>query len=1457
MKTFLALLALTGSALAQFITTNINGPAGSGTFGTSVTVLPNGNFVVTDPSFDLSSPAAVADVGAVYLYSASGTLLNTLTGSQAGDQVGITGVVVLADGNYVVQSRLWDNGAVADAGAATWCSASGGPDRVVSAANSMVGGSAGDQVGKRVQALSGGRYLLRTQDWDNGAQADAGAVTWCAAGGGTVGVVSSANSLVGASASDFVASSTLELNSGAVVVVSQFWDNGAATDAGAVTLVTSLSGMTGTISSSNSLVGTHTDDAVGFNVVTLSNGNLLVVSKFWNGNRGAVTWMSGTTGLTGDVSSTNSLVGQVANDNVGSNVRALTNGNYVESSPDCDIGGIVDAGAATFGNGTFGVTGNPSSANSLVGGTTSDRVGISLVALSNGNYVVGTPDWDDPALVVANVGAVTWCSGSTGRTGLVTAADSLIGSTANDQVGGSVFALTGNGNYIVGSPNWDNGAITNAGAVTWGNGATGTTGVVSASNSLVGSTASDGLGGFAGGSALVRLTNGNYVVASPNWDDGAISNVGAATWCDGSTGRTGTISSSNSLIGSTSGDAFGSITVALSNGNFVTMSQVWDDGAVANVGAAAWGNGSTGTSGVVSSANALTGSTANDRVGSNIFGLGNGSYVVCAPLWDNGTAANAGAATWCDGAIGRTGVVSPANSLVGSTANDGISAAGVFVFSDSNFALREAAWDNGTNVDEGIVFLGNGSSGSFGPLSTASGISPATASVALTYRSTSPKALIVGNAALNRVTMLSEQLDVISFSNGSFTVAETGGTLNVTLTRGGGASLSQSVTLNTTAGTATANADYRGITNQVINFGVGVSTVTVPITILSGNALNEPNETFALTLSSPTNGATLGAISSATITIVETNSSTAGAPVITAPAASAVLDIASGTTTLSGSATDTDGVSSVEVSLNGGAFVAATLTPASGTNVSWSLDVTPVAGRNDIFVRAIDALSNVSPIASRSFIVRRKLAVTVSGPGTVANGFVPDSFRLIGSTVSITVKANAGALFNGWTAGGPSTATASITQTMLDQPTINVVFKEGLTLTANFAANPFSTANTGVFNGIVTADATLPDRAPAGAGPEDGTTSGVSTEGAFAITVLPAATFTGKLSIDGLALSVAGSFDANGIAHFGATRARTLFVPRTGKPSLSVTMTLSGSQITGTVSALDFAQNIVAVSNFASQRAAFNAANLVSASFLGTANAPQTYTCLLPYIEQSAQIAGQTSQTYPQGDGIGSITLTKLGAINAALTLADGTVFTSSTTADAAMNFRLFAPLYSNRGYLLGAAQLNLADPDSDVLAATAWRWTKPQDLTKQHYPAGWTHLKVNFLGAKYANTAGTSVLKAVGGFDLSPVDPLGNATLSFNDGALFAALEETLNVSSKNLAGNLPLSDASFKTTITASSGRVAGTFTHTDGSTPAYQAIILQKGANAGARGFFLTVKPKVVDFTGQSGGVTLLGR
>jgi hypothetical protein len=68
-----AMLAVFTNAHASQI--DIPGPTGSGTFGDLITMLPNGNFVVSDYTYSI--PSGAANVGAVYLYSSAQSALPT------------------------------------------------------------------------------------------------------------------------------------------------------------------------------------------------------------------------------------------------------------------------------------------------------------------------------------------------------------------------------------------------------------------------------------------------------------------------------------------------------------------------------------------------------------------------------------------------------------------------------------------------------------------------------------------------------------------------------------------------------------------------------------------------------------------------------------------------------------------------------------------------------------------------------------------------------------------------------------------------------------------------------------------------------------------------------------------------------------------------------------------------------------------------------------------------------------------------------------------------------------------------------------------------------------------------------------------------------------------------------------------------------------------------------------
>ncbi|MEI8230431.1 MAG: chitobiase/beta-hexosaminidase C-terminal domain-containing protein [Candidatus Peregrinibacteria bacterium] len=303
------------------------------------------------------------------------------------------------------------------------------------------------------------------------------------------------------------------------VVSSRYWNNGATVDVGAATWGNGTTGTTGPVSTSNSL---------------------------YNTTPGGVAGPTNGAGYP--------------------RVFALTNGNYVVGAYLWDNGATTDVGAVTWGNGTTGVAGAVSTSNSLYGSTASDNVGTSVTVLTNGNYVVYSSLWDNGG--IANRGAVTWGNGTTGTTGAVTTSNSLYGSTASDGVGTSVTALT-NGNYVVTSTTWDNGGIADRGAVTWGNGTTGITGAVSTSNSLYGSTASDKVGNVGFSNTIIALTNGNYVVGSRDWDNGGTADAGAATLCSGTAGCTGTISTANSILGPSASAGLGTIVEDTVNNHFI------------------------------------------------------------------------------------------------------------------------------------------------------------------------------------------------------------------------------------------------------------------------------------------------------------------------------------------------------------------------------------------------------------------------------------------------------------------------------------------------------------------------------------------------------------------------------------------------------------------------------------------------------------------------------------------------------------------------------------------------------------------------------------------------------------------------------------------------------------------------------------------------------------------------
>lgn len=634
----------THQLISAVIGSQLNDAVGSG----GATEVGDSNVVIGSPDWDRGT---TVDAGAATWINGTTGLngsvseLNSAVGTHTSDQVGRSfgGVTALpVTKNYVVAARGWDAGAVEDVGAVRWADGNAGTVGELNQSNSLVGSREGDSVGD-VTALTNGNYVVNAISWDNAAiAADVGSVTWgngADAGPRRVGAVTPANSLIGSTASDII-------------------------------------GIGG--------------------IVALTNGNYVVSSFAWHrgavASAGAVTWGNGATGTVGTVSAANSLVGAFPNDDVGLfDVEPLPNGNYVVASPIWDNGGAVDAGAVTLRNGSAAlgpIGGDVTVVNSLVGTKTGDNVGISgITALSNGNYVVASQNWQTAANV--NVGAATWGSGTAGVQGAVSSANSLVGSADGDYVSsGQVHALA-NGNYVVGSPEW-NGVATKAGAVTWGNGSDAgprTVGPVTTANSLVGDAAGDAVGSL----GVLTLTNGNYVVLSSSWHAGR----GAATFGLGAVpgGVHGTVSATNSLVGGAADDFVGDFrSIELTNGNYVILSPQWNAPGLNDAGAATWGSGTVGVVGLIDATNSLTGTRASDRVGTDAVAMTDGTYVVISDSYTNATQTLRTGAVTLGKVDGTRGPITGASNLIG-TDDRGISEVVDHFAADGSIVVGRGASD--------------------------------------------------------------------------------------------------------------------------------------------------------------------------------------------------------------------------------------------------------------------------------------------------------------------------------------------------------------------------------------------------------------------------------------------------------------------------------------------------------------------------------------------------------------------------------------------------------------------------------------------------------------------------------------------------------------------------------------------------------------------------------------------
>jgi Repeat of unknown function (DUF5650) len=523
-----------------------------------VSALANGHYLVRSSSWDnaaiVNAGAVTWGDGSL---GVRGTISaqNSLVGTRTDDAVGDGGITLLSNGHFVVSSNTWDHGEVLDTGAVTWVNAATGLIGPITPANSLIGRAANDFLGSAgVHALRNGHYVISSSSIDTATAVNVGAVTWANGSTGLSGIFSAANSLLGTKAFDRVGEGIVALSNDHYVIQSPNWDFGALANVGAVTWANGNAPLSGEVSAANSLIGSSSNDRIGSSVTALSNGNFVVASPNWDNagvaDIGAVRWADGSAAPSGQITATEALTGSQAGDKVGLNgATALSNGNYVISSPFWKNAGIARAGAATWANGSALASGRVSVTNSLVGSSLDDQVG-SAIALGNGHYVVRASSWNRGSMLDA--GAIVWANGSTGISGEITLSNALLGAHANDSLGSNGVLALSNGNFVVSSPVWDSAAFADAGAATWGNGASGINGEVSSANSLLGAEATERVS--SGG--LHGFSDGSYAVASAHRANAGVLNAGAVSVSAINMPLLGAISAANSVLGSSANEGF-------------------------------------------------------------------------------------------------------------------------------------------------------------------------------------------------------------------------------------------------------------------------------------------------------------------------------------------------------------------------------------------------------------------------------------------------------------------------------------------------------------------------------------------------------------------------------------------------------------------------------------------------------------------------------------------------------------------------------------------------------------------------------------------------------------------------------------------------------------------------------------------------------------------------------------
>jgi len=413
-----------------------------------VTALPNNNYVVAS-SFD--NIAGSENAGSVRLVNANGIPIGTpVEGFFVGDNIGIGGITVLPNSNYVIASPVDNEFGTSNAGSVRLINGVDG----TTIGTPLAGNTDDDELGKGgITALANNNFVVASPLDDVNGVFDAGSVTLV---NGTDGIPLSA--LSGLTISDQVGrNGVTALANSNYVITSPIYDfdpgMGNIGNIGAVHL---MDGTTGSLI--GALLGDSGEDQLGSGGVTaLDNNNFVIVSPLVDvvfQDVGSVQLMNGNTG--GGIGAT--LTGNFTDDQLGlSGVTALPNNNFVVASYLDNENGLADVGSVRLIDGSNGgQIGAP-----LVGNFPGDALGFnSVTALATNNYVVASSLDDIGGL--NDLGSVRLLNGASGAENVDA---TITGSVVQDFQNVTVIPSDAGDFYIIAAPNANNNSMTDAGFV--------------------------------------------------------------------------------------------------------------------------------------------------------------------------------------------------------------------------------------------------------------------------------------------------------------------------------------------------------------------------------------------------------------------------------------------------------------------------------------------------------------------------------------------------------------------------------------------------------------------------------------------------------------------------------------------------------------------------------------------------------------------------------------------------------------------------------------------------------------------------------------------------------------------------------------------------------------------------------------------------------------------------------